>query len=153
MPPAEGIEESNKLEGNRPVYTLGVAAQLAGIPAHSIRQYIDNGLLIPYKLESNRHLFSQNDISRLKLIQELIHERGLNFAGVRTLMAMVPCWALRNCSLEDQKSCDAHTENFQPCWMVSEKGSLCKNDNCRNCDVYHALDLQAGIKSVLNTLL
>jgi MerR family transcriptional regulator/heat shock protein HspR len=147
------ISETKQIEDNRPVYTLGVAAQLAEIPAHSIRQYIDTGLLIPYKLESKRHLFSQYDISRLKLIRELIHEKGLNFAGVRTLMAMVPCWALRNCSESDQKSCDAYAENFQPCWMASDKGSLCKNDNCRNCDVYHALDLQAGIKSVLNTLL
>jgi len=142
-----------EVENNRPVYTLGVAAELAEIPAHSIRQYIDTGLLIPYKLESKRHLFSKNDVNRLKLIQELIHKKGLNFAGVRTLMAMVPCWALRNCSLEDQKSCDAYAENFQPCWMASKKGGLCKNDNCRNCEVYHALDLQAGIKSVLNTLL
>ena len=142
-----------EIEDNRPVYTLGVASNLAEIPAHSIRQYIDEGLLIPYKLESKRHLFSQNDISRLKLIRELIHHRGLNFAGVRTLMAMVPCWALRNCSLEDQKSCDAYDENFKPCWLASNKGSLCKNTNCRNCEVYHALDLQAGIKTVLNTLL
>jgi len=153
MNKGEFYEETVELESNRPVYTLGVAAQLADIPAHSIRQYIDNGLLIPFKLESKRHLFSQNDISRLKLIRELIHEKGLNFAGVRTLMAMVPCWALRNCSLEDQKSCDAYTENYIPCWMASAKGSLCKNVDCRNCEVYHALDLQAGIKSVLNTLL
>jgi MerR family transcriptional regulator/heat shock protein HspR len=145
--------ETVEMKKNRPVYTLGVVAELAGFPAHSIRQYIDEGLLIPYKLESKRHLFSENDISRLKLIRELIHEKGLNFAGVRTLMAMVPCWALRNCSIEDQKSCDAYAENFQPCWMASEKGSLCKNVECRNCEVYHALDLQAGIKSVLNTLL
>lgn len=145
--------EAISLESNQAVYTLGVAAQLANIPAHSIRQYIDNGLLIPFKLESKRHLFSQNDILRLKLIRKLIHEKGLNFAGVRTLMAMVPCWALRNCSLEDQGSCDAYTENFQPCWMASEKGSLCKNVDCRNCEVYQALDIQAGIKSVLHTLL
>ena len=36
---------------NDPVYTLGIASKLSGIPAHSIRQYIDRGLLIPYKLE------------------------------------------------------------------------------------------------------
>jgi MerR family transcriptional regulator/heat shock protein HspR len=140
-------------ESNRPVYTLGVAAQLAEIPSHSIRQYIDMGLIIPYKLESKRHLFSQSDINRLKRIQLLIHDRGLNFAGVRTLMAMVPCWALRKCSERDKRSCDAYPENFQPCWMASKKGSPCKNMNCRNCEVYHSLDLDGGIKSVLNTLL
>ena len=60
------------------------------------------GLLLPYKLESKRHLFSQNDINRLKLIQSLIREKGLNFAGVRALMAMVPCWAIRKCSEKDR---------------------------------------------------
>ena len=42
------IVEAISLESNQPVYTLGVSAQLADIPAHSIRQYIDNGLLIPF---------------------------------------------------------------------------------------------------------
>ena len=146
-------ESTIDLESNRPVYTLGVASQLAEIPSHSIRQYIDMGLIIPYKLESKRHLFSQSDIKRLKLIQELIHNKGLNFAGVRTLMAMVPCWALRKCSETDRQSCDAYAENFQPCWVASNKGSLCKNTDCRNCEVYHSVDMDGGIKSVLNTLL
>ena len=150
---AKGSPLSLAPDTNRPVYTLGVASQLAEIPTHSIRQYIDEGLLIPFKLESKRHLFSHNDINRLKLIRELIQEKGLNFAGVRTLMAMIPCWALRGCSGSDHHSCDAYTENFKPCWMASNKGSLCKNDNCRNCEVYLSLDRDAGIKTVLNTLL
>ncbi len=153
MTEAKGSSTHLVPDTNRPVYTLGVASQLAEIPAHSIRQYIDEGLLIPFKLASKRHLFSHNDINRLKLIRELIHEKGLNFAGVRTLMAMIPCWALRGCSDSDRQSCEAYTENFKPCWMASNKGSLCKNDNCRNCEVYLSLDNDAGIKTVLNTLL
>ena len=141
------------IEDNRPLYTLGVASQLSEIPAHSIRQYIDMGLLIPFKLESKRHLFSQTDVRRLKIIQELIHERGLNFAGLRTMMAMVPCWAVRKCSESDQQACSAYTENFLPCWMASQKGSKCKNVDCRNCEVYHSMDLDAGVKSVMNTLI
>ena len=145
----EIMDETNKL----PVYTLGIAAKLSGIPAHSIRQYIDEGLLIPYKLESKRHLFSQNDIERLKLIRNLIRKKGLNFAGVRTLMAMIPCWSIRACSEEDRKSCGAYSENFQPCWEASEKGRLCKNEDCRECEVYHVLDLESGVKSTLKALL
>ena len=153
MVTAKTSDATFELESNRPVYTLGVTAQLAEIPSHSIRQYIDMGLIIPYKLESKRHLFSQSDINRLKLIQGLIQDKGLNFAGVRTLMAMVPCWALRKCSEIDRQSCDAYAENFQPCWMASKKGSLCKNTDCRNCEVYHSVVLDGGIKSMLNTLL
>jgi MerR family transcriptional regulator/heat shock protein HspR len=145
--------EYNKDSDTMPVYTLGIASKLSGIPAHSIRQYIDEGLLIPYKLESMRHLFSQYDIDRLKLIRNLIREKGLNFAGVRTLMATIPCWSVRDCPEEIRKACEAFSESFYPCWMASEKGSVCKNENCRDCKVYCALDEHAGVKSLIKTLL
>jgi MerR family transcriptional regulator/heat shock protein HspR len=144
---------SNNLESSRPLFTLGIASELAEIPAHSIRQYIDVGLIIPFKLESKRHLFSRDDIDRLKMIRSLIHEKGLNFAGVRSLMAMTPCWAIRKCSKSDRKSCGAYVDNYQPCWEASEKGTLCLNEECRDCKVYHSLDLESGIKSTLKTLL
>ena len=145
--------ETILMENNKPVFTLSVASGLSGIRAHSIRQYIDMGLLIPFKLESGRHLFSQNDISRLRSIQVLIHKQGLNFAGIRTLMGMVPCWAIRKCPESDRKSCVASRDSFQPCWEASEKGKLCKNENCRDCKVYQSLDSDAGIKPLLNNLL
>lgn len=149
IPPAEKIN----IDNNSPVYTLGVAAQLADTPAHSIRQYIDMGLLLPFKLESKRHLFSRNDIERLKLIKKLIRDKGLNFSGVRALMAMIPCWAIRECSEEDRTMCDAYADNFQPCWEASKKGRLCKNMNCRECEVYNALNGESGIRSTLRQLL
>jgi len=153
MPAHIPTEAASVLESNRPVYTMGVTSQLSEIPAHSIRQYIDMGLIIPYKLESKRNLFSQNDVGRLKLIQGLIHDKGLNFAGVRTLMAMLPCWAIRECPENDRRSCAAYADNFALCWEASEKGRLCKNENCRDCKVYHTLDLESGIKTALKTLL
>ena len=145
--------EALELGSNKPVFTLGVASQLSEIPSHSIRQYISMGLLLPYKLESGRHLFSQNDINRLKSIQSLIHENGLNFAGVRTLMGMVPCWAIRKCPVNDRASCGAYHDSFQPCWDASEKGKHCKNQDCRECKVYQSLDSEAGIKPLLKSLL
>ncbi len=138
---------------NMPVYTLGIASQLSEIPAHSIRQYIDEGLIIPFKLESKRHLFSRNDIDRLKLIRSLIRDKGLNFSGARALMAMIPCWSIRDCPKDDRSSCGAYIENFQPCWEASEKGRHCRNENCRDCEVYHSLDIDTGIKAVLKSLL
>lgn len=138
---------------NNPVYTLGIAAQLSNIPAHSIRQYIDKGLLLPFKQDSKRHLFSQNDISRLKHIHILIHEKGLNFAGIRALMAMLPCWAIRQCSENDRKLCGARSEDSYPCWEASEKGTLCKNMNCRECEVYIKLSQAVDLKSVIHELL
>ena len=138
--------------GNLPVYTLGIASQLSGIPTYSIRQYIDEGLLIPYKLESRRHLFSNNDVKRLKLIRTLIREKGLNFAGVRSQLAMIPCWSIRQCADDIRNSCGAYIENFNPCWLASDKGSVCKNENCRDCDVYLSMDRESGLKSLIRDL-
>ena len=149
----KNFEEIVEEQSSMPLYTLGIAAQLSEIPSHSIRQYIDEGLIIPFKLESKRHLFSQKDIERLKLIRSYIRDRGLNFCGVRALMAMIPCWSIRECSEDDRSSCGAYTDNFQPCWEASEKGRLCRNENCRDCEVYHSLDTETGIKAVLKTLL
>ncbi len=138
---------------NRPVYTLSIASQLSGIPAHSIRQYIDRGLLIPLKLDSKRHLFSQSDINRLKNIHILIHEKGLNFAGIRALMAMVPCWALRHCSERDKQSCKAYAGDSFPCWEASEKGRECMNTECRECNVYKSVTSGIELKSVIKSLI
>ena len=52
--------------------------------AHSIRKYIEKGLILPYKRDNKRHLFCMNDVTRLKHIHSLIHDQGLNFAGIRS---------------------------------------------------------------------
>lgn len=139
--------------GKEPLFTLRIASQLSGLPAHSIRQYIDEGLMIPYKLESKRHLFSEYDIQRLRLIRSLIRDKGLNFAGIRALLAMIPCWALRGCSEKDRKSCGGYSDDFQPCWNASEKGRECLNVDCRDCEVYQIIDLDLGIKSSLKSFI
>ena len=146
------ISKHSEPDENKPVYTLSIASKLSGIPAHSIRQYIDKGLLIPFKLDSKRHLFSLYDIGRLKHIHLLIHEKGLNFAGIRALMSMIPCWAIQKCSEKERHSCGAYTETFYPCWEASEKGRKCKNENCRDCKVYKCLSVDVDLKSVLRAV-
>jgi MerR family transcriptional regulator/heat shock protein HspR len=74
----------DSIENTIPVYTLSITSDLSGIPIHSIRQYIDKGLIIPFRKESNRNLFSQVDILRLKFIHRLLVEDGLNIAGIKT---------------------------------------------------------------------
>ena len=140
-------------DDTRAVYTLSIASQLSNIPAHSIRQYVDRGLLIPHKLDSRHHLFSKNDIRRLKHIHILIHDKGLNFAGIRALMAMIPCWALRRCSDDDRLKCNAYGKDSYPCWEASEKGTMCRNENCRECEVYKIISNEVDLKSVIRELI
>jgi MerR family transcriptional regulator/heat shock protein HspR len=145
--------ENSLVESTTPVYTLSTTSSLSGIPVHSIRQYIDKGLIIPFKKESKRNLFSQVDILRLKYIQNLLNEDGLNIAGIRTLLALIPCWIITQCSLTERETCQAYHSDANPCWDASEKGTLCKNTNCRECDVYRIVENYADIKSFIKTLL
>jgi MerR family transcriptional regulator/heat shock protein HspR len=141
------------IEANRPILTLSITSQLSGIPTPSIRQYINKGLLVPYKLDSKQHLFSQNDISRLQHIKILINERGLNFAGIRALLSMIPCWAIHKCPEQERRNCKAYSVDSIPCWVASEKGRVCKNENCRECEVYTCLSNSVDLKSVLMELI
>ena len=144
---------NNSIGNTTPVFTLSVASNLSEIPEHSIRQYIDKGLIIPFRKETNRHLFSPVDISRLKFIHKLLDEVGLNIAGIKALLAMIPCWAIRDCSIEEREKCQAFYSNSFPCWEASDKGILCKNTNCRECEVYNLVEKYPDIKSYLKTVI
>jgi MerR family transcriptional regulator, heat shock protein HspR len=145
--------ENSSVESTTPVYTLSTTSTLSGIPVHSIRQYIDKGLIIPFKKESNRNLFSQVDIMRLKYIHKLLDKDGLNITGIRMLLAIIPCWAIRKCSEMERDTCQAYQSDAIPCWEASEKGTLCRNTNCRECDVYRIVENYPDIKSFLKTLI
>jgi MerR family transcriptional regulator, heat shock protein HspR len=147
------MKEYSIVESTTPVYTLSTTSALSGIPTHSIRQYIDKGLIIPFKKESSRNLFSEVDILRLKFIHKLIDDDGLNIAGIRALLAIIPCWAIRDCSDEEREKCQAFDSDRYPCWEASEKGTLCKNTNCRECDVYRIVENYPDIKSFLKILI
>jgi MerR family transcriptional regulator/heat shock protein HspR len=145
--------ENSSIDSTTPVFTLGTSSVLSGIPVHSIRQYIDKGLIIPFRKDSNRNLFSQVDILRLKYIHTLLDEGGLNIAGIRSLLAVIPCWAIRQCSDAERKKCQAFQSNAYPCWEASEKGTSCKNTNCRECEVYRIVEDYPDVKSFLKTLI
>ena len=72
--------ENRIVESTTPVFTLSTTSALAGIPVHSIRQYIEKGLIIPFKKESSRNLFSHVDILRLKFIHKLLNEDAHNIS-------------------------------------------------------------------------
>lgn len=142
-----------KHDKTEPVYTLSITAKLSGIPQHSIRQYIDKRLIIPYKKKTNRHLFSDVDIERLAWIKKNLEEKGMSFAGIKSLMALIPCWKISNCKLESRENCEAYYSSDFPCWEASEKGKECKNKECRVCEVYQVVNSDLELKSVFRELM
>lgn len=71
----------NEQDRNRPLYMIGVAAQLAGMHPQTLRAYEQKGLVTPKRTSGNTRMYSQADIERLELINELTDE-GINLAGV-----------------------------------------------------------------------
>lgn len=70
---------------NRPLYMISVAAELAGVHPQTLRAYEQKGLVTPQRTSGNTRMYSQSDIDRLALIQELTAE-GINLAGVTRIL-------------------------------------------------------------------
>jgi MerR family transcriptional regulator/heat shock protein HspR len=67
---------------DRPRYMISVAAELVGMHPQTLRMYEQKGLLRPRRTAGNTRLYSDSDVERLRLIQRLTTELGLNLAGV-----------------------------------------------------------------------
>ena len=149
----QGSTLENRPSKTEPIYTLSIASRLSGISVYTIQQWINKGLLLPFKTPTNRNLFSDIDIKRLQNIRALIDEHGLNIAGIKALYALIPCWILKPCIDKDWNICQAYDSTLFPCWIAAEKGPECKVADCRTCEVYRAPAESENIKSLLKKLL
>jgi MerR family transcriptional regulator/heat shock protein HspR len=73
---------------DRPRYMISVAADIVGLHPQTLRIYESKGLIRPKRTAGNTRLYSEADIERLRLIQELTNDLGLNLAGVEQVMQL-----------------------------------------------------------------
>ncbi len=73
----------------QPVFMIGVAAQLCGIHPQTLRQYEKLGLVIPARVGAKNRLYSEVDINRVKQIQRLTQDLGVNLAGVDIILKLL----------------------------------------------------------------
>jgi MerR family transcriptional regulator, heat shock protein HspR len=71
-----------------PRYMISIAAELAGMHPQTLRVYEQRGLVRPQRTAGNTRLYSDEDIERLRLIQRLTSELGLNLAGVERVLRL-----------------------------------------------------------------
>ncbi len=121
-----------------PVYTIGIAAKKVGLSVHTLRLYEAEGLIIPYKTETGRRLYSDLEIEKVECIRSMIQQDGLNFEGIRRILGLVPCWKLRRCHSSKGKNCRAYQIRTRPCWATDEK-CLDPYPSCRDCPVYQGI--------------
>ena len=73
---------------DRPRYMISVAAELVGMHPQTLRIYEQKGLVRPQRTAGNTRIYSDADVDRLRLIQQLTSELGLNLAGVERVLHM-----------------------------------------------------------------
>lgn len=69
------------------MYVISVAAELAGVHPQTLRIYERRGLIEPYRTPGGTRRYSQEDIERLAMIQELT-DQGLNLEGVKRVLEL-----------------------------------------------------------------
>jgi MerR family transcriptional regulator/heat shock protein HspR len=77
-----------EVDPRRGVYMISVAAELAGMHPQTLRIYESRGLIEPKRSPKNTRLYSQEDVERLRRIQELTSEMGMNLAGVEKVFEL-----------------------------------------------------------------
>jgi MerR family transcriptional regulator, heat shock protein HspR len=76
------------VDDERGVFMISVAAELAHMHPQTLRMYEARGLIEPQRSAKNTRLYSQRDVERLRHIQRLTTELGLNLAGVEIVLEM-----------------------------------------------------------------
>jgi MerR family transcriptional regulator, heat shock protein HspR len=73
---------------DRPRYMISVAAELVGMHPQTLRIYEQKGLVRPKRTAGNTRLYSEDDLARLRVIQKLTSDLGLNLAGVELVLRL-----------------------------------------------------------------
>jgi MerR family transcriptional regulator, heat shock protein HspR len=73
---------------DRPIYMISVAADIVGMHPQTLRIYESKGLVRPKRTPGGTRLYSDADVERLRVIQRLTTELGLNLAGVELVLRL-----------------------------------------------------------------
>jgi MerR family transcriptional regulator/heat shock protein HspR len=77
-----------EVETDRGVFMISVAAQLANLHPQTLRMYEARGLIEPMRSSKGTRLYSQDDVDKLRRIQEMTADLGLNLAGVERVLRL-----------------------------------------------------------------
>ncbi len=127
---------------------IGTVAERFGISPDLLRLYEREGLLIPMKSPLGTRYFSEQDCDWIATLLRLVRGAGMKFEAIRRLLAMTPCWQVRQCGFRDRKHCPYHADRTHPCWMSR---TCCKEagSHCYSCVVYRAASQSEPLQALL----
>ena len=76
------------IDSNEPCFVISVAAKMVGMHQQTLRYYERAGVIEPSRSRGNIRLYSQADIQRLRQIQQLINDFGVNLAGAEVILKL-----------------------------------------------------------------
>lgn len=85
---ADQPTDRNGVADDDPIYVISIAARLLGVHQQTLRYYERAGLVNPRRTEGNIRMYSNADIERVRTVQRLIEELGVNLAGVDVILRM-----------------------------------------------------------------
>jgi len=85
---------SGAFDLDKPLYTISVASEILETHPRTLMMYEDLGLIEPYRTATNRRRYSQRNVRKLQVIQQLTREKGVNLAGVKYILMLLE--ALKN---------------------------------------------------------
>jgi MerR family transcriptional regulator, heat shock protein HspR len=128
---------------------IGVVARHFNISVDLLRLYEREGLVIPLKSAGGTRYFTQHDFPWIQTVLRLVREARLNFAGIRHLLALLPCWELRQCGYSAKGHCPVIHDCTSPCW--TNQKHCTSPQECYFCPVYRAAPSCENLKALLVT--
>ena len=80
--------DERSLHNDEPLFVISIAAKMIGMHAQSLRHYERLGLVRPSRSRGRVRLYSQSDIERLRHIQRLVNDLGVNLAGAEVVIRL-----------------------------------------------------------------
>ena len=82
------VDHTGKADDEEPLFVISIAAKMVRMHAQSLRHYERLGLVHPSRSRGRVRLYSQADIERLRHIQRLVNELGVNLAGAEVVIRL-----------------------------------------------------------------
>lgn len=137
---------SNTLPPNGRI-KIGTVAKHFKISVDLLRLYEREGLIIPLKSPKGTRYFTEEDYVWIGTVLRLVREARLNFAGIRHLLALLPCWEIRNCGYEKKQNCPITKDSTTPCW--NNKACCTAPQDCYSCPVYRSAPACENLRALL----
>lgn len=136
-------------------FKIGSVARYFHVSVDLLRLYEREGLLISLKSKGGTRYFTEHDYHWIGTIIQVVRKARLNFAGIRHLLALLPCWEINNCSNLGKKGCRVIQDGTQPCWVNARQCAIRPKDACGGqqdcyfCPVYRSASSSENLIALL----